>query len=115
MSAERLEEKTRIFSEFAESFLWRLSKVLEINDVPSELAIAIRHPSVNKSTRTQHFRRSSSDWPTITAFGSEIEYAGDDSHLEGLGKSVWTLCLSLTATDIGIVQRFGAEAGDHFV
>ena len=28
---------------------------------------------------------------------------------------MWTLCLSLTAIDIGIVQRFGVEAGAHFV
>ena len=57
MSAERLQEKTRILSEFAENFLRRLSKILRINSVPAELAIAIRHPSVRRSTRTQLLRR----------------------------------------------------------
>ena len=28
---------------------------------------------------------------------------------------MWTLCPSLTAVDIGVVRRFGVEAGAHFV
>jgi hypothetical protein len=113
-SAAFLDERNKIYNEVAELFIRRLRNLLVTDSVPSELVIAILHPSVKRSGRPD-LRRPQSDWPKISVFGSKIAHAPDDASLEGLGKAVWTLCLCLTAIDIGIVQRFGVEAGAHFV
>lgn len=114
-SAALLEKQQAIHTEIAERFLRRLTTLLASDNVPPELAVAIRHPSIKLSNRAIYRTSRKGGWPIITAFGSDITYDFDDQCLERLGYGVWKLCLALLAIDVGIVQRFGVEAGAHFV
>jgi hypothetical protein len=87
-SASLLAMQESIHTEIAERYLRRVAALLGTDAVSSELAVAIRHPSLQKGGSAGRLRRSNADWPRVTPFGSEIAWDADDTSLEGLAHRI---------------------------